>query len=310
MAEEASPPVPQGLELVRILSNDPEGKAAVVLCTAPRPGEPAADAIVMLAKKPWSDADVQSIVEGKGTQLSEFHRNDKFSKYHAQPPAPMNEVAITFICPANEIDITKYTRQRRHVVRETPEIYATATAPFVSELPASQLAWVQAIMDRQAEMDRLLYEDSGAMMVPDTKWDLKDPETLYTLAIFKDRDIKSVRDLRGCHIEMLKTLRAGALAELKERYGVSPSSLRVYMHYLPSFWWGHVHFASLTCPAMSVTTSVGKAILLDDIIDNLQRDPEHYQNTSLTMVVGEGEPLFTHLCKAGAMDIENKYGKN
>ena len=68
---------------------------------------------------------------------------------------------------------------------------------------------------------------------------------------------------------MLKQLRAGCLAELRTRYGVAPAALRVFMHYLPTFWWAHVHFAALTCPAMGSNTSVGKAILLDDIIDHL-----------------------------------------
>jgi len=78
-----------------------------------------------------------------------------------------------------------------------------------------------------------------------------------------------VRDLRGQHLPLLKQLRKGCLAELRTRYGVPPASLRVYMHYLPTFWWAHVHFAALTCPAMGASAFVGKAILLDDIIDNL-----------------------------------------
>jgi hypothetical protein len=65
------------------------------------------------------------------------------------------------------------------------------------------------------------------MMVPDTKWDLKDPGMLYTLAITKDGSIRSIRDLRGKHVPMLQQLKAGALDLLRRQYGVTPSALRV-----------------------------------------------------------------------------------
>lgn len=110
-----------------------------------------------------------------------------------------------------------------------------------------------------------------------------------------------MRDLRGQHLPLLKQLRAGCLAELRTRYGVSPASLRVFMHYLPSFWWAHVHFSALTCPAMGSTTSVGKAILLDDIIDNLERDASYYETASLSFVVGDREPLYKLLRAAGGI---------
>lgn len=45
------------------------------------------------------------------TTSRRWFRNDKFSKYRAQPPAAHNEVDVQLICPANEIDISKYSTQ-------------------------------------------------------------------------------------------------------------------------------------------------------------------------------------------------------
>ena len=73
------------------------------------------------------------------------------------------------------------------------------------------------------------------------------------------------------------------------------------MHYLPSFWMAHIHFAVLTCPTLGGTTAVGKAILLDDILDALQKDGDHFATASLTYVVGERDPLFAKLVVAGAV---------
>lgn len=73
-------------------------------------------------------------------------------------PPPPAQVSITLICPANEWDISKYSQQQRYLVRETPAIHQAVTRPYVEQIPPTQLGWVQAIIDRRKEMDRLLYE--------------------------------------------------------------------------------------------------------------------------------------------------------
>lgn len=85
----AAAPLPTGLTLLKVMTKDPDGKGAVALCTQPGTGE---KAVVLLHRKAWTDADISSTIEGTATQLQEFHRNDKFSKYHAQPPSSANEV--------------------------------------------------------------------------------------------------------------------------------------------------------------------------------------------------------------------------
>tara|TARA_B110001452_G_scaffold128536_1_gene106806 strand:- start:200 stop:1114 length:915 start_codon:yes stop_codon:yes gene_type:complete len=290
---------PRGLKFDSVLMTDADSKSVFALCTEP---DSSSKAVIVLNKKPWTEAEVRSIVEGDGTTvLSEFHRNDKFSKYNAQPPAAANEVAITLICPANEIDIAKYSQQTRHAVRETPQLYAAATLPFVQSLPAKQTEWVRKILRREKEMEVLMYEDAACMLLPDTKWDRKDASSLYTLAIIKDGGIRSVRDLTGAHVPMLRALRDGVQAELLKRFGVRADQLRCYMHYLPSFWHAHIHFAALTCPGMGASTAAGKAILLEDIIDWLERDGTHFQTASLSFVVGDRDPLYKRLVESGAL---------
>jgi m7GpppX diphosphatase len=100
-------------------------------------------------------------------------------------------------------------------------------------------------------------------------------------------------------VPMLRDIQTGVLAKLREAYGVEPHSVRAYMHYLPSFWWAHIHFSALTCPNLGVTTSVGKAILLDDIIDHLERDSSFFANANLTICIGEKDPLFSRLEHGG-----------
>jgi hypothetical protein len=293
-------PIPRGLLLERILTSDADSKSSFVLCKDPSSGK---QAVVVLAKKAWTEDAVRAVLQPdpEATAFEEWHRNDKFSKYTAQPPKSSNEVDVTLICPANEIDIAKYSMQRMRLVRETPDIYSRGTRPFVEALPPKQTAWVHAILAREKEMEVLLYEDDHCMLLPDTKWDRVDMSACYTLAILKDIAIRSVRDLRGRHAPMLRALRDGVLEELKRRYDIRANEVRAYMHYLPSFWQAHVHFAVVSCPNMGHTTIVGKALLLDDIIDWLERDDQYFETASLTIMVGERDPLHSRLLEIGAL---------
>lgn len=221
---------------------------------------------------------------------------------YLQVPVQANPVEMMVICPANDVDVAKYSEQRRSLVRETPSVYASVTLPFVQALPEAQTAWVRAILSKEQEADKILYEDDIGMLLPDTKWtDEDDLRSMHTLALLKDTAVRSVRDLTGAHLQPLKQLRAGVYAELLRRYNLRPDQVRAYVHYLPSFWMAHIHFAALTCPRLGMRTCTGKAILLDDIIDALERDASHFQTSSITYVVGERDDLYARLVQAGVL---------
>jgi Uncharacterized conserved protein len=56
-----------------------------------------------------------------------------------------------------------------------------------------------------------MFEDSdpeiGFTLLPDLKWDRKQVEDLYLLAIVRKSGIKSLRDLNSCHLPLLKNIR-------------------------------------------------------------------------------------------------------
>lgn len=289
-------PVPAGLKYVKMLGEDKDSRRMFVLCEDPRGS--GGQAVVAATKQQWTEEELRALIEADATSLTCGHRNDKFSRHDG---ASSNAISLTLISPANEVDIGKYVSQRACVVRETAALYDGVTRKFVDSLPPKQIAWVLAILNREAEMERLLYEDEHCMLLPDTKWDGRDVKALYVLAIIKDRALRSVRDLRGQHAPQLRALKSGVLACLKERYGVDASAVRAYFHYLPSFWHAHIHFNVLGCPSVGGGLNAGKAILLDDVVDALERDPRHYETAAITFTVGEGDKLFAALKGAGAV---------
>jgi m7GpppX diphosphatase len=71
--------------------------------------------------------------------------------------------------------------------------------------------WVTNILEHKSETDRVVFEDSnpeiGFILLPDLKWDGKQIEDLYLVAIVHQRGIKSLRDLTSCHLALLKNIK-------------------------------------------------------------------------------------------------------
>lgn len=110
------------------------------------------------------------------------------------------------------------------------------------------LQWVYNILNREAEVDKILYEDkdeeTGFTMLRDSKWNDDQPTTLDILVLARKR-IKSLRELDGSHLPLLKNIRDKATDEIVERYSLSKHQLRIYLHYPPSYQHLHVHFTHL-----------------------------------------------------------------
>lgn len=289
--------VPAGLSFERLLFNDTYAHRMSAVFARRHAGA-AERAVVVASKSPWTEAELRELVEGGQNELAEEHRNDKFSK-HSGPAR--TGVSLTLICPANDVDVLKYTEQPTYVVRETPAIYRDITLPYVQSLPEKQTAWVHAILEGRAENDARVHEDSHFVVVRDSKWDGKDMQAMYVLALFRDTSVRSVRDLRAKHAAPLRNLRDELLVRVHAAYGIPASKVRAYFHYLPSFWVAHVHFNCVTCPAVGGGMAADRAMLLDDVLERLERDPSHFERCGITYSVGAQTPLCAKLVEAGVI---------
>lgn len=95
------------------------------------------------------------------------------------------------------------------------------------------------ILSGKSEADKVLYKDpspeEGYVMLPDMKWDLITVSSLYLMAIALSRNIRSLRDLRKQHLPMLRSIRREATRIVKERWGLGEGSIRLFVHYQPSY---------------------------------------------------------------------------
>ena len=101
------------------------------------------------------------------------------------------------------------------------------------------LGRVENILSGASEADKVLFRDPspihGFVLLPDMKWDLVTVSSLYLVAIAFSRDIRSLRDLRRDHLDMLRCIRREAARVAAERWGLSRGALRMFVHYQPSY---------------------------------------------------------------------------
>jgi m7GpppX diphosphatase len=182
----------------------------------------------------------------------------------------------------------KFTEQDLHLILETPEIYEKVTLPHLAKEQFT-LDWVYNILEHKQETEKIIYEDSEFILLPDYKWNGQ-KESLYLLAIVTARDIKSIRDLNKSHLPLLENINSKCLETIKSKFGVDPSQIRAYFHYQPSFYHLHVHFTYLKYDAPGIFCE--KSHLLASVINNIQLVPDYYKKSSLTFAVRENDKWF------------------
>lgn len=231
------------------------------------------------------------------------------------------------ICPisAKQLARARGYAESKVMLKESFEVYRRVTEVHIqnvlaakvettdpdtgtSSLRSKHLAWLYNILEHKTEVDRVVLDSPGApgqgfLLVINPKWTSHpDPATvpqsawhshtaidnLFLLCLVYDRALRSVRDLRGTHLPLLRAMLSQSLACIHNTYGVRHDQVRVYVHYLPQFFHFHVHFARVDCVD---GTEAGRALLLEDIIQWLEEDPDYFTRATLHLSLPQNHHL-------------------
>jgi len=213
---------------------------------------------------------------------------------------------VELISPASPYQISRAMPTLGHVlINETYDMYNTVVQPHIkSIIDSGSLSWINNVVEGKKETERLLVNHEEFVINVDTKWRTHPPPLttprsewynhpsiadLYCLGIVKDSSITCIRDLRGHHIPLLKTMVKEGLAAIKSTYGVqAENQIRVFVHYQPQFYHFHIHFTRLE---NEVGCSVERGHLVSDIIQNIEMDSNYYTKRMLTYKLKKGSPL-------------------
>ncbi|XP_059813195.1 m7GpppX diphosphatase isoform X1 [Hypanus sabinus] len=277
--------------LEKILRENARDKTMFIHGKVGEDGGDVRDAVIILEKTPFQEEALPQLLN-RNADLHLQMKNDIYSTHYLRPLPALNEIKTTVIYPATEKHIKKYLQQQMHLVNETADDYRTITAPYLQSQTFS-VQWVYNILEKKAEVERIIHEHpdpkNGFILIPDFKWNQKQVDDLYLIAISQRRDVKSLRDLTAEHLPMLQTILQEGQNAISKRYNISKSQLRIYVHYQPSYYHFHVHFTAVGYDAPG--SMVERAHLLSNIIENLQFDPEYYQKRTLTFALKADDPL-------------------
>lgn len=282
----------------RILCSDSRSKTIVALGNF---GGSSERCIVFLEKKPF-DVDNFDQLCTNDTVFEKVFRNDVYGNYECTVAKNLNGIKATVICPASDKHIQKYETQLIHIVEESQELYRSVTLPHLLSEQLN-LQWVYNILEHQAEVDRIVIEDldptTGFVLIPDLKWDGKDLKCLYLLALVRQTNIKSLRDLTADHLPLLKNIFRKCTDAIKEKYGLPASRIRAFLHYQPTFYHLHIHFTYLQYDAPGIHTE--RAHLLTSVINNIELVPNFYQVAALPFPVKQTDKLFSIFNEKGVI---------
>uniref|UniRef100_A0A8C0Y509 m7GpppX diphosphatase n=1 Tax=Cyprinus carpio carpio TaxID=630221 RepID=A0A8C0Y509_CYPCA len=217
----------------------------------------------------------------------------------------ITEIKTTVVCPATEKHVRKDLHQEVFlsfsVIVPVPCVSFSYEVHNCTAHLSFWIQWVHNILEKKAEVDRIVFEnpdpDTGFVLLPDFKWDQKQLQDLYLIAIVHRRDVKSLRDLTSEHLPLLTNIRSKGEDAIQRQYGVPPRKLHMYLHYQPSYCHLHFHFTSLEYDAPGVES----AHLLSDIIQNLQADSSYYHNRSLVFPLRADDGLLLRFKEAGKL---------
>ncbi|DAZ94811.1 TPA: hypothetical protein N0F65_002424 [Lagenidium giganteum] len=260
-------------------------------------------AVLVIQRAMLDSSDLQTLLDS--LSLKQILNNDIYSTYMGDVDREYKPFKVNLIFPASQAHIQKHSSQKFHMVVETKELYEQVTLPYIQSIPTAKIEWVYNILDHKTESERIIVENrhptDGFILLPDFKWtDVKNIDSLYCLAICNDRSVRSLRDLTGAHLPLLRNIRDESLQAIAIQFGVSRTALRIYVHYQPTYYHFHVHFSHVS---ILHGVQTGKAVLLDDIIHNLANDGSYYRNAPLSYAVGEmqHQALVQGFARAGAL---------
>ena len=187
------------------------------------------------------------------------------------------------------------------MVVETGQIYKSVVKPFfVDPMTMDHCKWIYSILNGEKEVDLRVHENPNFLLQKDYKFNEGDITTLYCLAIPRQKDLRSIRDLTSANLPLLRSIRDESLTAIETRFNVPRQKIASFFHYQPTFYHLHVHFVHIEKFISSRTDNVS----LDSVIANIEMVSDFYQRTTLTYKLGAARPLFDILVKNNVLQPE------
>jgi hypothetical protein len=203
--------------------------------------------------------------------VEKTHENDRFSKYSVNVTMT-GEMAVT--TQATQAEVT-HVRTKKSLQTETYSEYLIKR----SMIPDKNVRWAYNIINGISEQSRIHFRNDSFVIIPTFGWDGKNVNKLHLLAIFTDKELKTIRDLRAVHIPILRSALDEGFKVIKSVYGIDSDKIKAYFHYPPSTWLLHIHFNPIEYTAVSSSSEYAHSV--HNVIENLTLIDDYYKCVTL-----------------------------
>jgi hypothetical protein len=225
------------------------------------------------------------------TETPEMHRSQPMQAYISKE--------VNRPCKQWIHEVLDCRREAERVKLRTPDFVLLPDVECASKRPRQD----------QVMMSTLITPNTGSthhtdFFIKDTdtrkQWRMKrtppPAHCLHWLAVATDTNLRTLRDLRGCHADMIQTLYTKTCQRIHEETGIDTRQIMAYVHYPPSVYQLHVHFKHMAGSGLSHDTL--RMHPLPSIINNLKIDPDYYAKSRLQM------PVYVHSDLYAALGLE------
>ena len=212
------------------------------------------------------------------TKMELITKNDRYYKFKSVMNIPTE---ITIIKPYYQSDIYKYGKKNKYEYLETYNDYITNTVPKINKIDKT---WIINILNKKAEYDKIIYENDNFILMPDITMQSneKNINKIHFLAISKNQNIMSIRDLNESHIPILEEIDSIGKKIISDKYNIDATEIRSYVHYYPSVWLLHIHFD--LCNTQNHFSNLDTCHLIHNIIENIKMCNNYYQKVTLRVM--------------------------
>ena len=212
------------------------------------------------------------------------------------------------------------------ILEETPAMHThPSVQQFIEvEVHRPNKQWISNILEGHQEKADVILRTDTFVLLPDTERlnrygtngqhrqnhskpvpTFMQRRILNWLCILQDKQLRTIRDLRGQHLPMLRDLLAKCLETIEARTGIQREQVMAYVHYPPSVYQLHVHFSFPY--AQHCHRDAYRVHSMQSIINNLAMDPEYYAMSSFCVPVYRHSPLHMALVRSTGTDAETQY---
>jgi len=196
------------------------------------------------------------------------------------------------------------------LLAETPCMHTKeSVASFIQqEITRPSKQWIHSIIDGKQERDEVILRTDEFVLLPDTErvnryWRIQSSKLghryhpqrrmLNWLSIVHDPSLRTMRDLRGHHIPMLKRMLKLCMEEVERNTGIQQDQVMAYVHYPPSVYQLHIHFSYPY--GQYCHRDAYRVHSLEGIINNLEIDPDYYAKATLHLAMYRQSPHYLAL---------------